>query len=72
MVTQQAFVRVHSIDRQIVAVLDVLVVFLVTFALVKPAALLPIGQIEWGFVAYVVTRNNPTTRSPDWIALLHK
>jgi hypothetical protein len=54
MVTQQPSIRVHSIDRRIVAVLDVLVVFLATFALIKLAALLPIGQIEGRFLAYVV------------------
>jgi membrane protease YdiL (CAAX protease family) len=54
MVTQQVSIRVHSIDRRIVAVLDVLAVFVATFALIKLMALLPIGQIEGRFLAYIV------------------
>jgi len=53
MVAQQTSIRVHSIDRRIVAVLDVLVVFLVTFTLIWLTALLPIGEIERKFLAYV-------------------
>jgi membrane protease YdiL (CAAX protease family) len=44
----------HSIDQRIIAVLDVLVVFLATFAPIKLTALLPVGEIEGRFLAYIV------------------
>jgi membrane protease YdiL (CAAX protease family) len=54
MVQQETFTDGHSIRRRIIAVLDVLVVFLVTFTLIWLTALLPIGKIEWMFLVYVV------------------
>jgi membrane protease YdiL (CAAX protease family) len=54
MVTQQTSIRVHSVDRRIVAVLDVLVVFVSTFTIIWLTALLPVGKIERWFLSYIV------------------
>jgi membrane protease YdiL (CAAX protease family) len=54
MVQQETSSHNHSIRQRIIAVLDVLVVFLATFTLIWLMALLPIGKIEWMFLVYVV------------------
>jgi hypothetical protein len=46
--------RVRAIDKRIVAVLDVLAVFVVTFTLIKLTALLPVGQVKGWLLAYAV------------------
>jgi membrane protease YdiL (CAAX protease family) len=53
-VQQETSIHIHSIWQRIIAVLDVLVVFLATFTLIWLTALLPIDKIGWMFLVYVV------------------
>jgi membrane protease YdiL (CAAX protease family) len=51
---QESSIHAHSIARRVIAICEVLVVFLVTFCLIWLTALLPIGDIKRNFLAYVV------------------
>jgi membrane protease YdiL (CAAX protease family) len=54
MMQQETSIHAHSIARRVIAICEVLVVFLVTFCLIWLTALLPIGEIERNFLAYIV------------------
>ncbi len=54
MMQQETLIRFRSIDQRIVAVLEVLGVFLATFTLIWLAALLPIDQNLRRFVSYTI------------------
>jgi hypothetical protein len=51
---QETSTHIGAIDQRIIAVCEVLVGFLATFTLIKLTTLLPIGEIEGRFLAYVV------------------
>jgi membrane protease YdiL (CAAX protease family) len=59
MINQQASNRIHSIDRRIIAVIDVLLVFLVTFSLIWLTALVPISKIQRYILSYIVMISFP-------------
>jgi membrane protease YdiL (CAAX protease family) len=54
MINQQASNRILSTDQWVIAIIDVLLVFLVTFSLIWMTALLPISKIERYFLSYIV------------------
>jgi len=54
MINQQASHRIYSIDQRVIAIIEVLLVFLVTFSLIWLTALLPISKIERYFLSYFV------------------
>jgi hypothetical protein len=54
MMQGQTFTHIHSIDQRIIAVFDVLLVFLATFSLIWLTALLPIDKIQRQFLSYIV------------------
>jgi membrane protease YdiL (CAAX protease family) len=51
---QESSIHAHSVGRRVLAICEVLVVFLVTFIIIWLMALLPIGKIERNFLAYAV------------------
>jgi hypothetical protein len=54
MIQLQDSIHTGSIAQRILAVFEVLVVFLVTFSLIWLTALLPIGDITRNFLAYII------------------
>jgi membrane protease YdiL (CAAX protease family) len=54
MAAQESHAHNHSIGQKIIAIFDVVLVFLATFTLIWMTALLPIRPIEWQFLAYTV------------------
>src|SRR5512146_380444 len=54
MMQQDTLTHIRSIDQRIVAIFEVLGVFLATFTLIWLAALLPIGQNERRFLNYFI------------------
>lgn len=54
MLNQETFNPSHTIDQRIIAVIEVLLVFIITFSLIWLAALLPIGRIAWMFLSYII------------------
>lgn len=54
MLKQETSIHIHTIDQRIIAVIEVLVVFLVTFSLIWLVDLLPFGQIERGCLKYSI------------------
>jgi hypothetical protein len=54
MLQQEASIHIHSIDQRIIAVFDVLGVFLATFTLIWLTGLLPISKLQGMFLAYII------------------
>jgi len=54
MIIQKMHVNDRTLGQQIIAIIDVVLVFLATFTLIWLTALLPIGKIERQFLAYTV------------------
>lgn len=59
MVLRQTSHPFRSVRQRVIAVLDVLAVFLATFATIWLTALLPISRLEWMFLAYAVMMATP-------------
>lgn len=54
MLNQETFNPSHTLDQRIIAVIEVLLVFIITFSLIWLAALLPISRIACMFLSYII------------------
>lgn len=54
MTQRETSINIYTIDQRIIAVIEVLVVFLVTLSLIWLVDLLPFGQFERGFIKYSI------------------